>query len=40
MFHYENAWQDVHARIGQAVQAAGRAEGSISLVAVSKTFPA
>ena len=39
MFHYENAWQDVQARIGRALREAGRAEGSVQLVAVSKTFP-
>ena len=39
MFHYEKAWQDVQARIERAVLAAGRAAGSVQLVAVSKTFP-
>ena len=39
MFHYENTWQDVRARIARALQATGRAEGSVALVAVSKTFP-
>ena len=32
--------QAVHARIAQAARAAGRAPGAITLVAVSKTFPA
>jgi pyridoxal phosphate enzyme (YggS family) len=39
MFHYEKAWQDVRSRIERAVQAAGRAPGSVRLLAVSKTFP-
>ena len=40
MSHYEKAWQAVAERIERAVQAAGRAAGSVRLLAVSKTFPA
>ena len=40
MSHYENAWQAVAERIARAVQNAGRAPGSVRLLAVSKTFPA
>jgi pyridoxal phosphate enzyme (YggS family) len=39
MFHYENAWQDVRSRIERARQEAGRPEGSVTLLAVGKTFP-
>ncbi len=37
---YEKTWQAVLARIAAAARAAGRDPGSITLVAVSKTFPA
>jgi PLP dependent protein len=37
---YENAWQATLARIAAAERAAGRAPGSVRLLAVSKTFPA
>ncbi len=40
MSHYEKAWQDVLRRIEAAERAAGRAPGSVRLLAVSKTFPA
>ncbi len=40
MSHYANAWQDVLRRIDAAERAAGRAAGSVRLLAVSKTFPA
>ena len=40
MSHYEKSWQDVLRRIEAAERAAGRAPGSVSLLAVSKTFPA
>ena len=40
MSHYEKAWQDVLRRIETAERAAGRAPGSVQLLAVSKTFPA
>ncbi len=40
MSHYENAWQAVLQRIDAAVRAAGRAPGSVRLLAVSKTFSA
>ncbi len=40
MSHYEKAWQAVLHRIDAAVKAAGRAPGSVRLLAVSKTFPA
>ncbi len=40
MSHYEKAWQAVAERIEKAVRAAGRAAGSVRLLAVSKTFPA
>jgi PLP dependent protein len=40
MSHYEKAWQAVAERIERAVQATGRAAGSVRLLAVSKTFPA
>ena len=39
MSHYEKAWQAVAERIERAVQSAGRAAGSVRLLAVSKTFP-
>ena len=39
MSHYEKAWQAVSERIDRAVQDAGRATGSVRLLAVSKTFP-
>lgn len=37
---YENAWQGALARIAHAAQAVGRSPGDVSLLAVSKTFPA
>ncbi|HEY5307183.1 MAG TPA: YggS family pyridoxal phosphate-dependent enzyme, partial [Casimicrobiaceae bacterium] len=40
MSHYEKAWQAVAERIDRAVRNAGRAAGSVRLLAVSKTFPA
>jgi len=40
MSQYEKAWQAVRARIAAAANAAGRDPAAISLVAVSKTFPA
>ena len=40
MSHYEKAWQAVMQRIETATRAAGRAPGSVRLLAVSKTFPA
>lgn len=40
MSHYEKSWQDVLRRIDAAERAASRAPGSVSLLAVSKTFPA
>jgi len=40
MSHYEKAWQAVRERIERAVRDAGRASGSVRLLAVSKTFPA
>jgi hypothetical protein len=39
MFLYENAWQDVKARIERAARAAGRDPATIRVLAVSKTFP-
>ncbi len=39
MSHYEKAWQAVAERIDRAVRDAGRAPGSVRLLAVSKTFP-
>ena len=40
MSHYEKAWQAVLRRIDAATRAAGRAPGSVRLLAVAKTFPA
>jgi pyridoxal phosphate enzyme (YggS family) len=40
MSHYENAWQAVAERIDRAARDAGRAAGTVRLLAVSKTFPA
>ena len=40
MSHYEKAWQAVSERIARAARDAGRAAGSVRLLAVSKTFPA
>ena len=40
MSHYEKAWQAVLQRIETACRAAGRAAGSVQLLAVSKVFPA
>ncbi|MEO8345659.1 MAG: YggS family pyridoxal phosphate-dependent enzyme [Betaproteobacteria bacterium] len=40
MSHYEKAWQAVAERIGLATAQAGRASGSVHLLAVAKTFPA
>lgn len=40
MSHYEKAWQAVAERVERAANAAGRAAGSVRLLAVSKTFPA
>jgi len=40
MSHYEKAWQAVAERIERAVRNAGRASGSVRLLAVSKTFAA
>jgi hypothetical protein len=40
MSPYENAWQATRARIAAATQAAGRSSNTVSLLAVSKTFPA
>jgi PLP dependent protein len=40
MSHYEKAWQAVLRRIEVATRAAGRAPGSVRLLAVAKTFPA
>lgn len=37
---YEKAWQATRQRIEEATHAAGRARGSVRLLAVSKTFPA
>ncbi len=39
MSHYEKAWQAVAERIERAARDAGRAAGSVRLLAVSKTFP-
>ena len=40
MSHYEKAWQAVAERIDRAARVAGRAAGTVRLLAVSKTFPA
>lgn len=40
MGRYEKAWQVARQRIEEAVKRAGRAPGSVRLLAVSKTFPA
>lgn len=40
MSHYEKAWQAVAERIDRAARDAGRAAGTVRLLAVSKTFPA
>ncbi len=40
MGQYQNAWQGVLARMAQAALAAGRSPREVSLLAVSKTFPA
>ena len=40
MSHYAKSWQAVLRRIDAAERAAGRAPGSVRLLAVSKTFPA
>ena len=40
MSHYEKAWQAVAERIDRAARDAGRAMGTVRLLAVSKTFPA
>jgi pyridoxal phosphate enzyme (YggS family) len=40
MSHYEKAWQAVAERIDRATRDAGRAAGTVRLLAVSKTFPA
>jgi PLP dependent protein len=40
MSHYEKAWQAVADRIERATIDAGRASGSVRLLAVAKTFPA
>lgn len=40
MSHYEKAWQAVLRRIDVATRAAGRAPGSVRLLAVTKAFPA
>lgn len=40
MSHYEKAWQAAVERIERTVRGAGRAPGSVRLLAVSKTFPA
>jgi hypothetical protein len=37
---YENAWQGARMRVAKAAMAAGRAPQDVSLLAVSKTFPA
>jgi pyridoxal phosphate enzyme (YggS family) len=39
MFHYENAWQEVKARIERAASSVGRDPNTVRLLAVSKTFP-
>jgi PLP dependent protein len=39
MVQYEKAWQAVEARIARACEAAGRRRNTVSLLAVSKTFP-
>jgi pyridoxal phosphate enzyme (YggS family) len=39
MFHYEKAWQGVLARVARAAERAGRDPGSVTVLAVSKTFP-
>ena len=38
--HYEKAWQAVAEHIERAATVAGRVRGAVSLLAVSKTFPA
>lgn len=40
MSRYEKAWQAVAARIARAAKDAGRAPASVTILAVSKTFPA
>jgi len=40
MSHYQKAWQAVLQRIEAATRTAGRAPGSVRLLAVAKTFPA
>ena len=40
MGRYENGWQVARRRLDDALRAAGRAPGSVVLLAVSKTFPA
>ena len=40
MGRYDEAWQVARQRIADAVAVAGRAPGSVRLLAVSKTFPA
>ena len=40
MSHYQKAWQAVLQRIEAATLTAGRAPGSVRLLAVAKTFPA
>ena len=40
MSHYEKSWQAVAERIDRAARDAGRAAGTVRLLAVSKTFPA
>src|SRR5512137_716150 len=37
---YENAWQGARMRVAKAAMTAGRAPQDVSLLAVSKTFPA
>jgi pyridoxal phosphate enzyme (YggS family) len=39
MFHYEKAWQGVLARVAGATERAGRDPSSVTVLAVSKTFP-
>jgi uncharacterized pyridoxal phosphate-containing UPF0001 family protein len=39
MGRYDEAWQVARQRIADAVAVAGRAPGSVRLLAVSKTFP-
>ena len=40
MGRYEKTWQLARQRIDEAQKRAGRAPGSVRLLAVSKTFPA